>query len=186
MTHPKPPAKPNPQIALRPALPADVPSIAALGSQVFTSTFGYSLSDADLQAYLQSAYSIPAVTADLSNPQISIIVATPVLSPSHVIGFAQLTRNTTEACLSSFPKPVELQRIYVSQDFHGVGVGRLLMEEMESMAREEGFVTLWLGVWEENIKAQKVYERMGFGKVGSHDFVMGSCVQTDWILTKRL
>jgi len=81
---------------------------------------------------------------------------------------------------------VELQRLYVSPDFHGGGVGRLLVESVEKIAREEGFVTLWLGVWEENFKAQKVYERMGFGKVGSHDFVMGSCVQTDWILTKRL
>ena len=40
--------------------------------------------------------------------------------------------------------------------------------------------------WEENFKAQKVYERMGFRKVGQHDFKMGNCVQTDWILTKRL
>lgn len=74
----------------------------------------------------------------------------------------------------------------MSQDFHGVGVGRLLVEKVEGIARDEGFVTLWLGVWEENFKAQKVYKKMGFMKVGSHDFVMGSCVQTDWILSKRL
>jgi len=57
---------------------------------------------------------------------------------------------------------------------------------VERLALERGFVTMWLGVWEENFKAQKIYERMGFRKVGQHDFKMGNCVQTDWILTKRL
>jgi len=45
---------------------------------------------------------------------------------------------------------------------------------------------VWLGVWEENLKAQRAYERFGFGRAGEHDFVCGECVQTDWILMKRL
>ena len=60
------------------------------------------------------------------------------------------------------------------------------MEKVEEMAQKEGWKTMWLGVWEENLKAQSVYAKMGFRKVGMHDFVMGSCVQTDWILVKRL
>ncbi|PMD61364.1 acyl-CoA N-acyltransferase [Hyaloscypha bicolor E] len=180
------PTKPKPQVTLRPALPKDAPQIAALGSSVFSTSFGYSMPAADLQAYLESAYSIPSLSRDLSNPSVTTIVACPTSAPDTVIGFAQLTRGTSEPCLEGCEQPVELQRLYVSPDFHGGGVGGMLVEEIEKVAREEGFVTLWLGVWEENFRAQRVYERMGFKKVGSHDFVMGSCVQTDWILTKRL
>lgn len=103
-----------------------------------------------------------------------------------MIGFVQLTRGTLEECVAQKEKPIELQRLYVAQECHGRGVGKALIERAEEMAREQGFATLWLGVWEENFKAQKVYERMGFGKVGEHDFKMGECVQTDWILSKDL
>jgi hypothetical protein len=34
--------------------------------------------------------------------------------------------------------------------------------------------------------AQGIYKALGFEKVGTHDFVMGKCVQTDWIMMKRL
>lgn len=82
--------------------------------------------------------------------------------------------------------PIELQRLYVTQEYHGAGVGRALIDRVEEIARGEGYKTLWLGVWEENFKAQNVYAKMGFRKVGEHDFKMGNCVQTDWILSKRL
>lgn len=176
--------KRKPPVTLRPALPKDASQIAALGSSVFSASFGYSMPPEDLQAYLESAYNLSSVTGDISNNLITTIVA--IDASDSVVGFSQLTRGTSEPCLEGCEKPVELQRLYLSPDFHGGGVGRLLIEAIEKVAREERFVTLWLGVWEENFKAQKVYERMGFRKVGSHDFVMGSCVQTDWILTKRL
>lgn len=174
----------KPQIVLRLAQPKDVQTITTIGSTVFSLTFGYSLPASDLAAYLDDAYGPSSIASDLANPQIDTIVACSDLD--HVIGFAQLTRGTLEECLSHKEKQVELQRLYVAQEYHGMGVGKALIERVEEMAREQGFRTLWLGVWEENLKAQKVYERMGFEKVGEHDFKMGECVQTDWILSKDL
>jgi len=138
----------------------------------------------DLQAYLISAYSVQSVASDLANPNIDIIVA--CSSSDSVIGFTQLTRGTMEDCLKGSEMPIELQRLYVTQEYHGAGVGRALIDRVEEIARGEGYKTLWLGVWEENFKAQNVYAKMGFRKVGEHDFKMGNCVQTDWILSKRL
>jgi hypothetical protein len=39
---------------------------------------------------------------------------------------------------------------------------------------------------EENFNAHKVYEKLGFEKVGKHGFTMGSCVQMDFVMAKRL
>ncbi|KAH7319308.1 acyl-CoA N-acyltransferase [Rhexocercosporidium sp. MPI-PUGE-AT-0058] len=172
------------RFTIRPAKPNDAEAISSLGSRVITSSFGHSLSSADLGAYLNLAYSTLAITSDISNPNIDTIVATD--SHDHVVGFSQLTRGTTEPCLAGVGKTVELQRLYVSEDCHGAGIGKKLVNRIEEMAREQGFETLWLGVWEENFKAQKVYERLGFGKIGVHDFKLGECVQTDWILSKKL
>ncbi|RDW79932.1 hypothetical protein BP6252_04570 [Coleophoma cylindrospora] len=175
---------PKSQVLVRPAAEKDIQAISALGAHVFTLTFGYSMPASDLAAYLEDAYSLASIARDLANPLVDIIVA--VDPQDTVMGFVQLTQGTTDPCLEGVESPIELQRLYVSQDFHGSGVGRKLYETVEGMARQRGFKTLWLGVWEENFKAQKVYERFGFSKIGMHDFVMGECVQTDWILSKTL
>lgn len=62
----------------------------------------------------------------------------------------------------------------------------MLIEAIEKMAKEEGYETLWLGVWEENIKAQRFYGRYGLEKCGFHDFKMGECIQRDWVLKKSI
>jgi ribosomal protein S18 acetylase RimI-like enzyme len=131
-------------VSLRPAQTKDIPRIAALGSQVFASTFGYSMPAPDLEVYLNSAYSPSSIAADLANPDTTINVACNNLDS--VIGFVQLTEGTIEDCLKGTEKPVELQRLYVSQEYHGEGIGRKLVDCVEKLARERGFVTMWLGV----------------------------------------
>ena len=74
----------------------------------------------------------------------------------------------------------------MSEDQHGKGIGSKLMDEVDRMARAQGFTGIWIGVWEENKGAQRVYKRQGFEEVGTHDFVCGNEVQTDWIMWKDL
>lgn len=131
-------------VSLRPAQTKDIPGIAALGSQVFASTFGYSMPAPDLEVYLNSAYSPSSIAADLANPHITIIVA--CNNADSVVGFVQLTEGTMEDCLKGTEEPVELQRLYVSQEYHGEGIGRKLVDCVERLAQERGFVTMWLGV----------------------------------------
>ncbi|KAI4767671.1 hypothetical protein E4T52_17184 [Aureobasidium sp. EXF-3400] len=173
-----------PQAIVRKATLDDAQAVAKLGSHVFTVTFGYSVDPAELGAYLEDSYSIEAMAKDISDPQKDMIVATD--NKDQIIGFALLTRGTTEPCIEHIPKQVELQRIYVHPSAHGGGVGKLLASVVEQMAREQGFESLWLGVWEENLKALKVYEKLGFGKVGNHDFKIGEVIQTDFIMLKSL
>lgn len=174
------------QTIIRRAEEKDIFQIANLGAKTFADSFGYSMPPSDLQAYLETAYSHTAIKNDLASPLIDIFVANDDHDPNHVIGFVQLTQGTSEPCLKDFENIVELQRLYVAENYHGSGVGGALVRHVEKIAKERGFATMWLGVWEENVKAQKAYERFGFKKVGEHDFRMGTCIQTDWILTKQL
>lgn len=135
-------------------------------------------------AYLDEAYSLSATAKEITNPKKDLIVATD--SKNQIIGFVLLTRGTTDPCLEGLNKTIELQRLYVHPQAHGGGVGKLLAKHVEEMARKQGFENLWLGVWEENVKARKIYEKLGFTKVGSHNFKTGQVVQTDFIMAKRL
>lgn len=174
----------TPPVTIRAAQAEDVVAIARLGAHVFSTTFGHSVPAHELQAYLDESYSIEAVTCDVEDPAKDMFVATkPGIG---VIGFALLTRGSSEPCIAHLENYVELQRIYVHPEHHGGGVGKLLAHAVEKTARDQGFTYMWLGVWEENHKARKVYERLGYRMVGDHDFVIGEVVQTDNIMLKEL
>lgn len=170
--------------SIRNACAADATAIAELGSHVFTATFAHSVQPHELQQFLEESYTTAAVAKDMEDPTRDIIVAT---SPDdEIIGFAYLTRGSSEPCIADIKNTVELQRIYVRPSAHGQGIGGLLAHRIESMAREQGFKKIWLGVWEENHKAIRAYQKWGYKQVGDHDFVIGPVIQTDYIMLKEL
>lgn len=187
---------------IRKATPEDAEQIARLGAAVFTDTFAQSgCTQEQLQAYLDESYSVEAIRADLCSSSKTTLVAveqqkqqsSSSSSPSTttattVLGFTLLNRASSdeEPAITHLEKPVELQRLYVGLDQHGKGIGKALMGEIEVLAREEGWRHMWLGVWEFNFRAQRVYTKLGYEKVGEHVFDVGGDLQTDWILFKEL
>lgn len=180
-------------IRIRKAEPADAEQIAALGTAVFTHSFKSSgCTDAQLQAYLDEAYTTEAILSTLTSSSYYTLVAvdsSTSSTTSTILGFALLNTASTEPVIEDgkYPQPVELQRLYVSLDAHGKGIGKGLMAEAERIAREDwGKATMWLGVWERNFVAQGLYAKLGFTRVGEHAFDVGGDLQTDWILVKAL
>lgn len=198
---------------VRPATPDDAAAIAALGVSVFTVTFGESgCTEEQLQAYLQESYTPAAIRETLVSPTQETILAvsadpTPTTPRAdgagvekqgggggggeRVLGFVLLnTGGPAETCVADSPRhpapAAELQRLYVALDSHGLGVGTALAAAAERRAREGGFATMWLGVWEHNARAQGLYRRLGFEPVGDHMFDVGGDLQRDLIMAKVL
>ncbi|KAI3573522.1 acyl-CoA N-acyltransferase [Fusarium oxysporum f. sp. albedinis] len=178
------PSSQKSSVVVRPAVLADAASIAELGAHVFSATYSYSIDPEELQVFLQQSYSTTAVVGDLSKASKNILVAT--RPDGKLAGFAYLDRGSTEPCIADIDCAVELQRIYVHPSAHGTGVGRSLANEAEDLARQQGFQHMWLGVWEENTKAVRVYEHWGYKRVGEHNFAIGSLVQRDFVMLKCL
>lgn len=172
------------KITVRKSVPSDAEAIAKLGRHVFTVTFGHSVTAEDLEDFLDGAYTPAAISAELSHKDKTTLVA--VDESGAIKGFSTLTRNTVEPCVEHLEGRVELQRLYVDKTAHRQGIGSILMKSMESLAREEGYRHVFLGVWEENYHALKAYEKWGYRHVGAHDFVVGKEVQTDLIFAKAL
>ena len=74
----------------------------------------------------------------------------------------------------------------ISKDFQGHGLGRFLMDQAIGIALQRKKKYVWLGVWEKNTKALAFYKKSGFYPVGTHTFVMGDDVQTDYIMRRDL
>lgn len=60
------------------------------------------------------------------------------------------------------------------------------MNRAEEEARKLGIENLWLASWERNLRAERIYERNGFKKVGNMRFILGDEVLRDWVMVKAL
>jgi ribosomal protein S18 acetylase RimI-like enzyme len=168
------------RFTVRPADEEDAAAIVTIARQVFVASFGHSIPALDLETYLDATFTISAISREIADPLKDILVAIDV--QDEVVGFIQLTQGTYEPCVQDPATAVELQRIYISQDNQSMGVGRILYERLVELAKSKGFRSLWLGVWEENINAQRAYQKFGFSKIGQHEFKIGECTQMDWIM----
>ncbi|HJV89713.1 MAG TPA: GNAT family N-acetyltransferase [Holophagaceae bacterium] len=164
-------------LEIREATPADAAQVAALARQSFTETFADDNTSEDLALFLDSAYGVTQQGTELRDPAWTTWIAAVDGVP---LAFAQMKRGPAEACVTG-PAPVELNRLYVLASAKGRGLGRALMATVMARAKAEGFRTLWLGVWEHNVKAQAFYRRWPFRDVGSHTFMVGTDPQTDRI-----
>lgn len=167
---------------VRPARKTDAPALASLATATFRETFADSNTPEDMAAYLEANFSEPIQSAEITNPANACFVAA---SGESLIGYCLLREIEPEACVAD-REAIELQRLYILRAWHGKGVARALLENAFTEARRRGARTLWLGVWEHNHRALAFYAKHGFTRVGEHDFVLGSDVQTDLILTRSL
>ncbi|HMV51708.1 MAG TPA: GNAT family N-acetyltransferase [Blastocatellia bacterium] len=170
----------TPQIRL--ATIADAEMLAALAARTFYYAFADMNTPENMQAYMAKAFTIPQLTAELSDPQARFLIAEVDGVPA---GYAKLLAGAPPACVSG-AKPIELVRLYVDQNVQGSGVAGDLMQACLDEARSLGHRTIYLGVWEHNHRAQAFYFRWNFRVIGSHIFQMGSDPQLDWLMERDL
>ena len=165
---------------VRRATLADAAALTAFGRRLFGQTFAPENSPDDLGAYLDETYVEARQLAELADPQVETLL---VEDGEALIAFAQLREGAPGSGVTD-ERPIELWRFYVDFDWHGRGVAPLLMRAVEDAARARDAVTLWLGVWERNVRAQAFYRKQGFTVVGSQIFTLGSDPQRDLVMAK--
>ncbi|KAI1333142.1 acyl-CoA N-acyltransferase [Xylariaceae sp. FL0255] len=179
-------SKPSTEFTIGHATVADAEAIAQVGVETWTESYGWSISAADLAAFLEESYSVKRILADLEDPAKETFVARDSVT-GRVLGFGQLIRNITESCIPGDPAThAELCRLFIGKDAQGKGVGSKIVAAIEAQAREEGFKQLWLSVWENAHRQQGLYERLGYVRVGTMKFPAGSHIHTDFVCTKSL
>ena len=173
----------TPAPVIRRATAHDAENIAHVGRTSFRETFAHSCSEKDMQDFLDATYNLDAVTSELVNDHRRYFVAT---IDDVVVGFSSLSLDSDEPAVETYPNRVEFQRLYVDAAQHGKGVAKLLTYAAFDLAREMGKENIWLGVWEENARALKFYQKMGYKVVGEHVFMVGEDKQLDWIVVRPL
>ena len=171
-------------ITIRPATLQDAESVAQLSAQTFREAFAKDSKAEDIDAYITDTFAIARIQTELSNSESWFLLAFSEKAQA-LIGYAKLRAGTIEPCVTG-PLPVELERLYIIQAMIGEGVGAKLIQASLNRAKALGYKTIWLGVWEHNLRAIAFYKRWAFETVGSHPFHVGSDNQTDFVMARPL
>lgn len=160
----------------------DLKALQALGRQTFFETFVGTCSDEDMQKYLEESFNPAQLEAELNNEEMLFYAAE---SEGEMLGYLKLNIGSAQTETQS-TSAVEIQRIYVLNQYHGKGVGQILFQQALSFAKQYQADYIWLGVWEDNHKAQNFYRKNGFAAFDKHTFMVGDDAQTDILMKKVL
>ena len=169
-------------LQILPATLEDLAALQAIGRKTFAETFADSNSAENLAAYLEEGFSEDKLGAELRNENSRFYFA---LQKEEVIGYLKVNFGDAQSEKQD-PNALEIERIYVLQQYHGKQVGALLYEQALAIAKERKAPFIWLGVWEENPRAIRFYQKLGFVEFGEHIFQLGDDAQRDVLMKLEL
>lgn len=169
-------------VRVRAANPGDAGRLSLLGRATFLESYAHLLPVEDILSHAEHQHA-PAVYARwLADPacRLWLAEAAPGGAP---VGY--LVATPPDLPLPDLgPQDLEIRRIYLLHRFHGLGLGRWLMDELLAAARAEGFQRVLLGVYSRNEAALAFYGRMGFSRAGTRQFRVGANEYHDYILQR--
>jgi ribosomal protein S18 acetylase RimI-like enzyme len=169
-------------ITIRSASILDLTALQAIARKTFLETFSNGNSEENMVAYLEEEFSVDKLSAELLNENSQFYLA---IQRDEVIGYLKVNLGDAQSEKQD-PNALEIERIYVLQPYHGKQVGELLFEQALAIAKACKAPYMWLGVWEENPRAIRFYQKLGFVEFGEHIFQLGDDAQRDVLMKKTL
>lgn len=165
-------------ISIRAATIADAVLISVLASTTFYEAYFTQDESQNLANYISESFEVEGIRAEISDPDSTFFL---IFLDEKAVGYTKLISNSRLGCISH-PKAIELKRIYLVERVWRTGIGKTLLEHCIKEARSRGFDVIWLGVWEENLRAQRFYAKFGFSEVGTITFPYGDVDGTNLVL----
>ncbi|UOE58506.1 GNAT family N-acetyltransferase [Priestia filamentosa] len=160
----------------------DLRKLQEISYETFNETFKHQNSPENMKAYLEKAFNLEQVEKELSNTSSHFFF---VYVDNEIAGYLKV--NTDDAQSEEMgDESLEIERIYIKNNFQKHGLGKCLFNKAIDMAMEHNKKKIWLGVWEKNENALIFYKKMGFIQTGAHSFYMGDEEQVDFIMVKTL
>ena len=162
--------------------PSEVDDLQRLALKIFYDSFAALNTPENMSAYTDMAYNRDQLQEEINDLQSEHYF---LCDGEKKIGFLKLNTAEVQSDIKD-PESLEIQRIYIDQDYQGRGLGAHLLEFAIERAKALHLKYIWLGVWEKNQDAIRFYKCHGYEIFGSHPFVMGDEDQTDILMRKDL
>lgn len=169
------------------AKPTDVIELADVAAKTFPLACPAATTADNIAAFIAANLSAECFAGYLADPDRAVYVAR---EDGPILGYAMLIRGVPDdpdvtRAVTSAPA-IELSKIYVLPESHGGAVSAALIDAALSYARARRARCLWLGVNQENQRAQRFYTKHGFTVSGTKTFRLGAGVEHDYVMVRRL
>lgn len=164
------------------ANPEEIDQLVQISWQTFFESFNHLNTPENMSAYMDKAFTHEKLLSELQNENSQFFF---VREGKEIIGYLKVNLKDAQ---TEFKDDIsmEVERIYISQEYQSNGYGTRLLEKVKEIASVSGIKYIWLGVWEKNPAAIRFYERNGFDIFSSHEFQMGDEVQIDKLMICKL
>ena len=160
----------------------DSKQLQKISRQTFFETFSSSNTEENMQKYLAERFSSDKIYNELNDENSEFYFAK---IGNSIIGYFKLNFGVSQTELKDLGA-AEIERIYVLKEFHGKKIGQILYDKAIEIAKQRKVDFVWLGVWEENLKAINFYKRNGFVAFDKHIFKLGEDEQIDIMMKVKL
>lgn len=156
----------------------DAENLALLARRTFVDTFGHLYNSENLHNYLRHAYDVEKIRQELQNSDVAYQVA---IANNQLIGYCKVSAMTlpiqhdASACM-------ELRQLYILKPYWGSDAAPHLMQWVFEQAKMRAVNSIYLGVYSDNLRAQRFYARYGFQRVGEYHFMVGTHADLEFIL----
>jgi len=169
-------------IKLKTATAADLTALATMAGKLFREAFTGQMPEEDLLEYVSHAFKPEIFLEEWKKETITFIIA---MYGEEWAGYAKLnTSNRIER--ADVHHYIELERLYLFKEFHGLKLGAALMDYCLQFATAKNFRELWLNVWERNTKAIAFYLSYDFEMVDRSIMMRGNDAQVALWMKKQL
>ncbi|WP_078278041.1 GNAT family N-acetyltransferase [Mycobacteroides franklinii] len=107
-----------------------------------------------------------------------------------IVGYAMLVDGVAEdpdvQRAVTLRPAIQLSKMYVLPEFHQAGVAAVLMSAALTEAAASGASGVWLGVNQENERAQRFYTKHGFTRSGTKTFRVGERLESDYVMQRSV
>ena len=160
----------------------EIDSLQKMSRETFSETYAAGNTEENMKKYLEEGFSLEKLTAELTDTNAAFYFA---WKADEIIGYLKLNFGMAQTELKDH-KALEIERIYVLKAFHGKKVGQILYDKAIQIAKDAKVDYVWLGVWEENLRAIRFYQKNGFVVFDTHIFKLGEDEQIDLMMKLQL
>lgn len=173
--------------AVAAATEADLPELADVAARTFPLACPASATRENIAAFIAANLSQERFRDYLADPDRAVLAAR---ADGRIVGYVMLIRSlpdddNVQQAVTARPA-VELSKMYVLPDGHGAGVAAALMEAALQHATDLDAKCVWLGVNQQNERAQRFYTKHGFTINGTKTFRLGAGIENDYVMMRPL
>jgi diamine N-acetyltransferase len=170
------------EIIIREAKKSDIKNLAVLKQQVWISTYAAEGVTEQFANYVLSEYSVENIRKSITDKSKLTLIA---IYNKGIVGCVEIILSP-QSPIDTIKPCIEISTFYILERFHGMGIGKKLLQECFNVITRMNFYKVWLTVYYKNQKAIDFYSKQNFTIIGVTFFLLGKYRHKNLIMLRNI